>query len=135
MTDANQALLIGLVATIITGVVIPIVTHMLNARKFADQNREIALVKDDVHKVEVATNSMKDQLVAATRVAAHSEGMQQEQLDQRAREAEQAKGASQALGQTGSIAGSAVVEAKIVVPKKPGPDGGPAEAKIVVPKG
>jgi hypothetical protein len=92
MNDANQALLIGLIATFVTGVLIPLITHFLKTREIKLLAAKIDATKEDVHKVELATNSMKDQLVAATKIASHAEGYTQSEADQKAREAEQAKG-------------------------------------------
>jgi uncharacterized protein (DUF1800 family) len=94
MNDSNQALLIGMVATFITGVLIPLVTHYLKMNELKKLKDEVSATKEDVHKVELATNSMKDQLVTATRLASHAEGMQAEQDAQKMRESEQAKGAA-----------------------------------------
>ena len=43
-------------------------------------NDKLNQVIEDVHKVELATNSMKDALVAATDKAAHAAGVNEERI-------------------------------------------------------
>jgi hypothetical protein len=47
---------------------------VMNSRRVATVAVTVGEVKEEVHKVEVATNSMKDQLVAATKSASLAEG-------------------------------------------------------------
>jgi len=46
-------------------------------KKVIEQGKEIKVVKKDVHKVEVATNSMKDALVSVTEKEALARGIKQ----------------------------------------------------------
>lgn len=55
---------------------------------------KVDTVAGDVLRVEKATNSHTDLLIAATKIASHAEGMNQERVEQVAREAQQAKGAA-----------------------------------------
>lgn len=63
-------------------------------RKAMEQKKDIADVKDDVRKIEVATNSMKDALVRATREEALLRGAANERTRVSAEEGVRAQGAS-----------------------------------------
>ena len=43
-----------------------------------DQNSKLNVIASDIHKVEKASNSMKDALVATTRTEAHAAGVKEE---------------------------------------------------------
>jgi hypothetical protein len=45
--------------------------------------RKVGQAADDIQRVETATNSMKDALVAATAKASHAEGVEQGRLEVR----------------------------------------------------
>lgn len=78
MTPGEIALLIGLLANAAALVL----GAWINSRK-------LNLVIADVHKVEVATNSMKDDLVAATKAAALLRGEKTGRADLRAEQAKE----------------------------------------------
>jgi hypothetical protein len=63
------------------------------AFKVAKLNTQVDRVEDNVQRVEKATNSHTDLLVAATSVAAHSAGKEEERIERRARDASRAIGA------------------------------------------
>jgi hypothetical protein len=66
----------------------------------------VVATQANVSKVEVATNSMKDALVAATKAAAHAEGLEEGRL------AGAAKAATLAEGQRQGKAGMPIPEKK-----------------------
>jgi len=80
---------IGDLAQILTpiGVLVTAWVSWDNKRILRKQNQEQARQSENIQKIEIATNSMKDQLVAATAVAAElvgrakgvTEGIKQEQ--------------------------------------------------------
>lgn len=60
------AAIIGAAGTVITPIVVAVLTRQ--------QNRKIEASAENVRKIEIATNSMKDALVAATAKASKAEG-------------------------------------------------------------
>ena len=103
MTDANQALLIGFLGMLVTGVVIPIVTHWLNSKKLTEQGLEIAAVKGtvvavaaEVTEVKHATDGLTEKLVVAAGDKARLLATAAEKVAQEDRETQQAKGAAAA---------------------------------------
>jgi len=48
--------------------------------RLADLHEGQAFIKDDVHRVEVATNGMKQALVAAEKAVSHTEGREAERI-------------------------------------------------------
>lgn len=84
--DNNTAVVIvaglSVVSTLITagfGWAATIHAKAAVASSEANAEKLVAIAKD-VHTVEVATNSMKDELVRATAVAAKSEGREEERI-------------------------------------------------------
>ncbi len=50
-------------------------SSLANRRELIKTNEQVAYVADKVEIIHVATNSLKDQLVAATAAASHAQGM------------------------------------------------------------
>jgi outer membrane murein-binding lipoprotein Lpp len=87
MTGEGIALIITAVGTLLTAIAsgTAVIIGALNTIKL---NRTAA----DVRKIEVATNSMKDQLVAATATGAHAEGVAQGRADMTAERKAEGRG-------------------------------------------
>jgi hypothetical protein len=108
MDEATKEVL-TLYAPIISAIISAIVLWLQSRQK-----KTIETVASDVLRVEKATNSMKDQLIAATRTAAHAEGMDQQRTDQALRDGERARGAAEA-GLASPPAAPSETEAKVIV--------------------
>jgi len=74
---------IAMVITAISSLVAAIFAGLAR-EKAAATGRDVVAVKADIRKVELATNSMKDQLVEATRAGAQAAGEQKGRADQKA---------------------------------------------------
>lgn len=104
--DAGSITAIALVITAMASLVAAIfagVASIMSIRNAA----HLQVVKEDVHKIELATNSMKDQLVKATGDAAHAEGKAEGKAEQKA----EGKAESKFVGNSGDAHGQ--IEGKI----------------------
>lgn len=79
LSDSNAALLLGIISIFVNALVLVI-------KDYIDRKR-IATVAKNVHKIEIATNSMKDALVEATKVAGELKGAADERAKQDAKDA------------------------------------------------
>lgn len=84
--DNNTAIVVAAAIAAVPGIVSAVFSYM--ATRNAKESKAISvansekldLVKADIHTIEVATNSMKDELVKATAVSARSEGRDEERI-------------------------------------------------------
>lgn len=100
MTPGEWALLIGLLLN--AAAVVWVGLH---------SNHGLASVKVDIHKIELATNSMKDALVKATGDAAHAAGLKEGQVAGEAKAATLFEGQSQGRSQERSSVAASVPSA------------------------
>lgn len=110
MTPGEWALLIGL---------------MFNAAAVAfvglRSNRGLTQIKLDVHKIELATNSMKDELVKATSKASHAAGLKEGQDAGEERAATLLEGQTQGRAQERSSVAASVPSALAAASQSPVP--------------
>ncbi len=68
----------------LTAVTLSVIGHVVNWLNSRSLREEVKVIKDNVEKVEIATNSMKDKLIEVTATSSHAEGVLQGRADQKA---------------------------------------------------
>jgi hypothetical protein len=89
--DANTKDVLMIAVPLLGTLVTSIISAWVGVR-MAVIAQKVEGVGKDVARVEHATNSMKDALVAATAVSAHAQGKAEEKQEEAARQSERAKG-------------------------------------------
>jgi hypothetical protein len=77
VTPTEAALIIAACGTVLSPIVagLSALISLSNSRKLDTTNAKFEATKTDLHRLEINTNSIKDALIASTKLASHAEGV------------------------------------------------------------